>query len=149
MLENSYPQAGFDVNKRVFFLVDPAIRRRAAAYIVEEAPEGYSVTVREPTRNAEQNARFHAMAGDIAKAGVEWAGKKRTAVQWKVLLVSGHATATKEGSEMVPGLEGEFVNIRESTAEMSVRRSASLIDYTRAFGDMHEVVWKEPVRGSA
>jgi hypothetical protein len=41
--------------------------------------------------------------------------------------------ATKEGSEMVPGLEGEFVNVRESTALMSKRRGASLIDYAEAF----------------
>lgn len=123
-----------------FILVHPEARRRAMAAVAEAEP-GMVVTIKEATRNAEQNARFHAMCGDIAKAGVEWAGKKRTAVQWKVLLVSGHATATKEGSEMIPGLEGEFVNVRESTAEMSVRRSASLIDYTRAFGDMHGVIW--------
>lgn len=40
---------------------------------------------------------------------------------------------------MVPGLENEFVNLRESTALMSVRRSASLITYTLAFCDMHGV----------
>jgi hypothetical protein len=34
---------------------------------------------------------------------------------------------------MVPGIEGEFVNLRESTALMSVRRSTSLIEYTQAF----------------
>lgn len=51
----------------------------------------------------------------------------------EVLLVSGHAIATKEGAEIVPGLEHEFVNLRESTALMSKKRGASLIEYTLAF----------------
>ena len=100
---------------------------------MECAPDGYTVTVAPPKRTDGQNERFHAICGDIAKSGLAWAGRPRTAAQWKVLLVSGHATATKEGSEMVPGIEGEFVNIRESTAQMSVRRGASLIEYATAF----------------
>lgn len=100
---------------------------------VADAPDGYSVTIAEPTRNLDQNAKFHALCTDLARSSLTWAGKRRTADQWKVLLVSGHATATKEGAEMVPGIEGEFVNIRESTALMSVRRSSSLIEYTLAF----------------
>jgi hypothetical protein len=50
-----------------------------------------------------------------------------------VLLVSGHAVATKESSEIVPGLENEFVSIREKTSSMSKKRGASLIEYTLAF----------------
>ena len=120
------------MSKRIFRLVHPEARRRAMA-CVAEAPDGYVVTVQEPTRSTDQNAKFHALCGDIARSGAEWAGKPRTLQQWKVLLVSGHAVATKEGAEMVPGLEGEFVNLRESTAAMSKRRSASLIEYTLAF----------------
>lgn len=100
--------------------------------------------LKEPTRNADQNAKFHAICGDLARSGLEWAGKRRTTAQWKVLLVSGHATATKEGSEMIPGLEGEFVNVRESTALMSVRRSSSLIEYSIAFCVDRGVPLSEP-----
>jgi len=120
------------MTKRTFILAHAEARRRAAAYI-QEAPEGYAVTVSEPARNLEQNAKFHAICSDLEKLGIEWAGKKRTAEQWKVLLVSGHAMATKEGSEIVPGLENEFVNIRESTALMSKKRGSSLIEYSQAF----------------
>ena len=87
-----------------------------------------SIKVSPKKRTDGQNERFHAICRDIAKSGLQWAGKPRTAVQWKVLLVSGHAIATGEGAEMVPGLENEFVNIRESTAQMSVRRGSSLIE---------------------
>ena len=91
------------------------------------------VTVKSETRSLEQNAKFHALCDDIAKSGAKWMGKERTAAQWKVLLVSGHSVVTGRDFEMIPGLEGEFVNIRESTAHMSVQRSSSLIEYTVAW----------------
>jgi hypothetical protein len=121
-----------------YILAHDEARRRAVAAVVD-APAGWVVTVKPPTRNADQNAKFHAMCTDLARSRVPWAGKPRTADQWKVLLISGHAQATKEGAEMVPGLEGEFVNVRESSALMSVRRASSLIEYTSAFMSLHEV----------
>jgi hypothetical protein len=95
--------------------------------------------IKPDTRSLEQNDKFHALCEDLAKSAVEWHGKRRTKAQWKVLLVSGHAIATGEPVEMTVGLEGEVVNIRESTAQMSVKRSSSLIEYTQAFCAMHEL----------
>lgn len=88
--------------------------------------------LREETRTELQNKFLHALIGDVAKQA-QYMGKRRTPSEWKVLFVSGHAIVTKEGAEMVPGLEGEFVNIRESTATMSRRRSASLCEYILAY----------------
>ena len=122
----------------LYILAHPQARRRAMA-AVADAPEGYVIKVQPPTRSLDQNAKFHAMCTDLAKSSVEWAGKRRSADQWKVLLVSGHAVATKESVEMIPGLEGEFLNIRESTAAMSKKRGSSLIEYTLAFCAMHGV----------
>lgn len=93
----------------------------------------------EETRRDGQNKKFHALCGDLEKSGLKWMGKPRTAKEWKVLLVSGHAVATKEETEVIPGLEGEFINVRESTALMSVKRGASLIEYTLAFCAMNKV----------
>lgn len=117
---------------RLFVLSHPEARRRCAEY-ASQAPDGTAVQFKEATRTSEQNAKFHAICSDLAKSGAAWAGKRRDAAAWKVLLVSGHAVATKEGAEMIPGLEGEFVNLRESTAQMSKRRGASLIEYALAF----------------
>ena len=124
--------------KRIFVLRSEDIRRRAQA-AVWEADDNSRVVISPENRTLEQNAKFHALASDIAKSGHQWLGKKRDSAQWKVLLVSGHAVATKEGSEIVPGLEGEFVNLRESTAAMSKRRGASLIEYTLAFMAMNGI----------
>jgi hypothetical protein len=117
---------------RTFHLVHAQARQRAID-CVRDAPEGYVVKVSEPTRNLEQNAKFHALCADAARMGLEWAGKPRSAAEWKVLFVSGHAVATGQGADIVPGLEGEFVNIRESTARMSKARSSSLIEYAQAW----------------
>ncbi|WP_313063313.1 recombination protein NinB [Atlantibacter hermannii] len=91
-----------------------------------------TIRISDYKRNLDQNARFHAMLGDIARQ-VKWCGKQLKPEQWKVLLISGHAVATKQPADIVPGIEGEFVNIRESSAEMSVGRMASLIDYVMAW----------------
>lgn len=131
------------MTRRTFFLAHEQARRNVADF-ARMAPDGWMVVFSEPKRNNDQNALFHAIVGDIAKSGLQWAGKKLNAAQWKVLLVSGHATATNEGSEMVPGLEGEFVNIRESTALMSKKRSASLIEYAMAFCAQNNVRLSAP-----
>lgn len=42
-------------------------------------------------------------------------------------------SGNKPEADVLPGLEGEYVNIRESSAQMSVKRMASLIEYTTAW----------------
>lgn len=116
-----------------FVLLDNKARRDLACEYVMSAQDGYWCKIVPATRNLEQNAKFHSVVSDIAKSGLQWAGRPRTAAEWKVLLVSGHAMATKEGCEIVPGLENEFVNLRESTALMSKKRGSSLIEYSISF----------------
>lgn len=115
------------------FILAHSTARQLARQAVEQAPDGYHVIIKEPTRTLDQNSHFHALCEDVAKSGFEWAGKRRTAAQWKVLFVSGHAIATKEGAEIIFGLENEFINIRESTALMSKKRGSSLLEYVLAF----------------
>ena len=132
--------------RKSFILVNDRVRANAIEE-VRKAPDGFVVTVAERTRSTDQNAMFHAICADIAKSGHKFAGKPRTADVWKVLLISGHAAATGDGNEVLPGLEGEFVNIRESSARMGVRRAASLITYCLAYCDMNGIALTETRRG--
>ena len=125
------------MTKRIWKLTGE-VAKKAACREILAADEGHVVTLAEPTRNLEQSAKFHAMCGDIARQK-PFAGQMRTPEQWKVLLISGHAVATKQGSEMLPGLEGEWCNLRESSAKMSVKRMASLIEYATAWAALNEV----------
>ena len=90
------------------------------------------VTIEPITRSMEQNAKLHAMLSDIARQKT-WNGKKLSVDQWKMIFVSGHRIATGGEVEMAVGLEGEVINLRESTAKMSVKRCASLIEYVQAW----------------
>jgi hypothetical protein len=133
------------MDKRIFTLAHDKARRRAEEAVIE-APDGYQVIIQPPSRNLDQNAKFHALCSDLARSGIPWAGKERTAQEWKILLVSGHSKATDAPVDFVPGLEGEFVNLRESTALMSKRRAASLIEYASAFcaGNGVEILDESP-----
>jgi hypothetical protein len=114
---------------------DRAVDARGA----RPAGGGWQGNARPHKRTLNQNAVFHALCNDIAKSKVEWGGCRRTADEWKVLLVSGHAVAQGRAFDLVGGLEGEMVQLRESTASMSKERSTSLIDYTIAWAVSHGI----------
>ena len=99
---------------------------------VANAPAGYRVDVKEQTRSLDQNGKLHAMLTAVSRQA-EYMGRRLPIESWKALFVSGHAIVTKQGGEVLPGLEGEFVAIRESTASMGKRRASSLIDYVHAW----------------
>lgn len=129
-----------------FVLRNDTIRRNAMQAIID-AGQNCIVTIAQPTRSNDQNAMFHALCSDIAKSGHKFAGKARTMEQWKALLISGHAVATDHPGEVIPGLEGEFVAIRESSARMGVARAASLITYTLAYCDTNGIPLAETHMG--
>ena len=95
-------------------------------------------------RSLDQNSILHAICGDISKSGMEWAGKVRSPSDWKALLVSAHAVATGRPGEVIQGLEGELVAIRESTARMSRERASSLIEFSLAWAAQNEIPLNDP-----
>lgn len=116
--------------------------RAAAIYAIIAANIGQVVTIKDGDRTADQSAKFHAICGDVARQA-KWGGKKLTPEQWKVLFVSGHSVATGQGADVVMGLEGEWANLRESTAQMSKSRMASLIEYCQSWCAMSGVEMKQ------
>lgn len=134
------------MDKSTFFLISDRVRENAARSL-RDADDGAVVSISPPVRSTSQNAKLHALLSDLSKSDVKWAGKRRALDEWKMLCVSGHAIATDEKGEVIPGLEGEFVSIRESTAKMGVRRAASLIEYVMCFCVQNGVELKETMRG--
>ena len=112
--------------------LDQPWKRERAKKALESATDEQIVVIKDSTRTLEQNAKFHALCTDAA-VNLTWMSKRLSAAQWKVLFISGHAIATGRPTEIVPGLEGEFVNIRESSARMGVARMSSLIEYVEAY----------------
>ncbi|MGQ0285836.1 recombination protein NinB [Pasteurellaceae bacterium 22721_9_1] len=122
--------------KHQFFLRTEQIKANCQAVIAElPTDEKKPLVVRiEPLKHSvEQNAKLHAMLTDIANQ-CEFQGQKRDVDTWKAIFVSAHKIATGGKAEMTIGLEGEVINLRESTAQMSVARLASLIEYITYWG---------------
>ncbi len=112
--------------------------RRNAAQAVQNAPEGFVVTVAEPTRNLEQNARLWAMLTEISQQ-VVWHGKRLTPEDWKHVF-----TASLRKLTVVPNLDGTgFVALGMSTSKMSKREFSDLIELAFAFGAEQGVEWDE------
>jgi hypothetical protein len=109
---------------------------------IANLPEGYVIKAGPPTRSLEQNAKLHAMFGELAKKA-RYMERELTLNQWKTLMISGHAMATGLGADVIPGIEGEFVNIRESSAQMSVARMTSLIEYVHAWAAENNVQFND------
>ena len=124
--------------------------RQKVAQDVLEADDDAIARIGPSTRSLEQNAKFHALCGDVARQCKHY-GRVLDPVQWKVLFISGFGIVMGEGSDVVPGLSGEMCNIRESSASMGVRRMAQLIEYVLAFAANYrdEFGQPKPVRWTA
>lgn len=123
-------------HKQRYFLRNEQVRNNSLNFIRTlpiDAEKPLVIEIKPMTRTLEQNAKLHAMLGDIARQ-CEFQGKKRDIETWKMIMVSAHKIASGGQAEMAIGLEGEVINLRESTAKMSVKRLASLIEYITAWG---------------
>ena len=118
-----------------YFLVSESVRQSAIRLLFSlpiDADKPFVVHIKSKTRSLDQSAKLHAMFGELA-IKAKWNGEQLTPEQWKMLMVSAHTIATNEPNKMVIGIEGEVVNLRESTAKMSVKRLCSLIEYVHAW----------------
>ncbi len=126
-------------DRRIFRLVHDVARARASM-AVREAPEGYIVEVREPTRSLAQNARLHAMLADVA-AQKEWYGQKLSPEDWKRMF-----TASLQGVKVVPGIDaGTFIPIGMRTRDMTVAELGDLMTLIEAFCAEHGIVLRDEV----
>lgn len=98
-----------------------------------QADKRLILTVREETRSLEQNAKLWAMLGEIAEQ-VEWYGQKLSPEDWKHIL-----TASLKKQRAVPGIDGGFVVLGQSTSKMSVAEMSELIELMHAFGAQQNV----------
>jgi hypothetical protein len=128
--------------KQQFILRNDAIRHNAIAAInallVGDGIAPMVVEIKPLTRTLEHSARLHAMFGELSKKA-QWQGEWLQPEQWKVLMISGHSIATGEPVKLTLGVEKELVNIRESSATMSGKRMASLIEYIACYAAENDI----------
>jgi hypothetical protein len=122
--------------RRTFHLVHAEARRRAVE-AVQQAPEGFAVTVEEPKRNLSQNALMWTLLSDVAEQ-VEWHGQKLSPENWKDM-----CSAALKAQRVVPGIDGGFVVLGARTSRMTKSEMSEMIEFIYAFGAQHGVTFDE------
>ena len=114
-------------------------QREFAKYLIDRAPDGAVVNVREATRNLDQNARMWAMLSDISRAKPE--GRLWPAETWKAAFMHslGHQIQFCEGLDGAGPFPMGF-----KTSRLTVRQMADLITVIAEYGDRHGVHWTDP-----
>lgn len=136
---NTRTVQGMSYRKRILILTGETARK-AACRDVLAAPSGHVVTIAEPTRNLEQNAKMWAMLTDLSEQ-TDWHGNKLNSEEWKDLLSAGLVQ-----SKVVPNLTGNgFVILGQRTSKLSKSQFCALIDLIYAFGSERGIEWSEPV----
>jgi hypothetical protein len=126
------------MSKAMFILQpQPHPSRRLAAQAIQNAPDGMVVTIAEPTRSLEQNARLWASLSEVSKQ-VDWYGQKLTSEEWKDVF-----SACLNRQKVVPGIEGGFVVCGARTSKMSKRELSELLEVIYAFGAERGVVFSD------
>lgn len=116
-----------------------ARQRQIACQLIEKAPVGAVLNIREARRTADQNARLWAMLSDVSRA--KPGGRMHVPEVWKCLFMQacGHAVQFEMGLNGQPFPTG-FRSSRLTKAEMG-----DLMEFISAWGSERGVVWSEPM----
>ena len=117
----------------------PHPARQNAAKSVLEAPEGYIVTIQEPTRNLEQNAAMWVILTAWSKQK-EWPVNgqmvKLTPEDWKEILT---ASFDREMVRIAQGLDGGMVLLGHRTSKWGRKRFSEWLEFLHAASAHHGV----------
>ena len=116
-----------------YFIFAHQVARSGAKQCIDESPDGYGAEIGPINRTKAQNAKLHALIGQIAKTQ-EWAGKKHSIETWKRLLTASWLRARGEPIEMLPALDGMGVDIvYRPTSELNINVMIEEIEYVTAW----------------
>ena len=124
------------MEKMTFLLRNSSIRQNCIIAIQQlptDTDKPLQVIIQEDTRSLAQNRMLWACVHDIASQ-VVWYGKKLDSESWKHIF-----SASLKGQETVPGINGGFVVLGQSTSKMRVSEMRDLITLIHAFGAEHSV----------
>lgn len=93
------------------------------------------LTVKPETRSTAQNSRLWAMLDDISSQ-MDWHGRRLAKEDWKHIF-----SASLKKQDAVPGIDGGFVVLGQSTSKMTVQEMTDLMMLMEAFGAEHGIVF--------
>lgn len=117
--------------KRTLILLSDEIRLRAME-AVRDAPDGYAVTIGEPTRNLEQNSAQWPILEAFSKQ-LQWPVNGNmvymTAEEWKDVLT---AAMKNETARLAMGLDSGVVMLGMRTSKMTKREFSEWLEFLHA-----------------
>lgn len=131
------------------FVMAHAIARQRAVQAVQQAPEGYTVTIAEPSRSLEQNAaQWPYLAGFAAQKQLCINGVMQhvTADDWKDTL-----TGCYNGEMRMAAFDNKIIMLPQRTSKMGKKVFGSWMEYLVAMAAQSgvEPVYKSPMRQAA
>ena len=125
--------------KKVYILATP-IARANAVQAVKTAPDGFKVTMAEPSRTLDQNSAQWPILEAFSKQ-LEWPVNgqfvKLSADDWKTLLT---AAFRQEGQQMALGLNGGVVFLGMRTSKMLKKEFSEYLEFLHATAALRGVV---------
>jgi hypothetical protein len=116
----------------VIFRLAHAEARQRARDAIAQAPDGYVVTIKPPTRSLEQNAALWALLTEFSER-LEWpvngAMVRMTPEEWKDVLT---AAFRQETARLAMGLTGGVVMLGSRTSKMDKRTFSEFLDFAQA-----------------
>lgn len=122
------------MSRYVFTLNDAADQARVLQ-VINAAPAGARVEIKAAKRSLPQNDRMWAMLTEVARQ-LPWHGVTLRPDDWKLLFLD----ALKREERLVPNLDGSgFVNLRQSSSDLTKSEMSDLIELIFEFGSRHGV----------
>lgn len=117
----------------IFRLTHEQARQRAAQAVLA-APAGFVVTIKEPTRSLEQNAKIHAALSQVGSA-LEWRfnGQAVDLEDLKTIFMAAYRKASGEQMRFAVGLDGQPVVLNWRTRDLSKKEGAEFIEMVEAW----------------
>lgn len=117
--------------------------RAQAHRLIDAAPQGAVVNVKEATRSLDQNAKMHAMLSDVSRS--KPLGRRHTPDDWKAIFMSACGWEV----QFIEGLDGRPFPQGFRSSHLTKAQMGDLITYIQAFGDEHGVIWTNEAREQA
>ena len=126
------------MSRAVISIVSEADRARAAKW-VSQAPIGTRLEFKKAKRSTDQNSRMWAMLTEVS-VQLPWHGLKLSPDDWKLIFLD----ALKRELRTVPNIDGTgFVNLGQSSSDLSKVEMSDLITLIDAFGASHGIIFRD------
>jgi hypothetical protein len=115
--------------------IETDVHLRAVCASMAQFPKPFSVAIGQPVKTRDQEAKFHAMLGEIAEQA-KHIGSKWDADSWKRLIVDLWSRNDSESpsARVIPALDSAgIVQLGIQTRALTKERYGSLISFTQAW----------------